>query len=147
MIDKSASGLPTLKRSKLMFIYNRFSTKERILSFLVLRFKNCIYTLTLYFRWRQSFNSQPGKCEYQRKNLCQSVNMENNSNSNYEKTLCQVKVCKKLFPCQLEGSKKPPRERVKGQYMPSHIETICYNVSMNINPLTAAIRASGYKYL
>ena len=35
-------------------------------------------------------------------------------NSNYEKkTLCQVKVCKKLSPCQLEVSKKLCSQSVK----------------------------------
>ena len=65
---------------------------------MVLCFKNCVYTLTLYCGSGLSFNAQPGKHEYQEKSSCQTVNIE--------KTLYQVKVCKILSLCQLEGSTK-----------------------------------------
>ena len=41
--------------------------KSGKLNFLVLRFKKSVYTPTLYCGWERSFNSQPGKHEYQRK--------------------------------------------------------------------------------
>ena len=69
MADKMASALPSshlgkMKR-KVMFIYTRFPTYIREFSFLVFRFKNCVFTLTLYFRQGKSYKSMPAKYEYQ----------------------------------------------------------------------------------
>ena len=63
MADKLTSGLQTLERWKLMFIYIWFSTEEWKLSFLVLCFKHFACRLTLYCRQWRCFHSQPGKCE------------------------------------------------------------------------------------
>ena len=97
MVDKTALGLPTVERVKVIFIYTRFSTYRWKLSFLVLRFKNFVYTLTLYFRWGRNYKSNPAKLEY-KKSPCQTLTKK--------KPPCQFKVCKKLSLCQLEVSKK-----------------------------------------
>ena len=89
--DKSAPELPTIERKKnLCLSLLVLVHKERTLNLLVLCFKS-VYTLTLYCGWRRSFNSQSRKHEYQRKNPCQTVNIEKGS-------LCQVKVCNKFTP-------------------------------------------------
>ena len=92
MADKTASG--NLGKMK-MFISTRFSTYIQKWSFLVLHFKNCVFTLTLYLQ---------GKCIYtypvpKKKSVP--------SNNYYEKkTSARSRYITKLSSCQLEVSLK-----------------------------------------
>ena len=73
------------------------------MSFVVLHFKNFIYTLTCTVNRGGASILSLGNMSTKEKSLCQTVTMK--------KTSCQVKVCKKLSPCQLEGSKKTPQPK------------------------------------
>ena len=56
-----------------------------------------VYTLTLYCGWGRRFNSQPKKCEYQRKKSL--------PNSKHWKKSMPDEVCKKLTLCPANGIK------------------------------------------
>ena len=73
-----------------MIIYTRFSTYRWKLNFLVLHLKLFVYTLTLYFIWEELKSKDHETIEFM-------------PNSTYEKTPCQVKVCKKLISAPIRG--------------------------------------------
>ena len=96
--DKSAKGLPAFERQKLMFIYTWFSTYKRIFNFLVLCFKNCVYTLALCCGWWTKLPFSARETWVPKKTSA--------PNSKHgKKTPCQVKVSKTLSPYPAEGVK------------------------------------------
>ena len=108
LADKSALGLLTCDRQKLMFIYTGFNTLERRFHFLVFCFKNCVYICIYIYIYiyllcamdgggaSAELGVPPNKHEYERKKSVANSKDE-------KKTMCQVKVCSKLSPCAAEG--------------------------------------------
>ena len=75
-----------------------------------------IYTFAFCCGWRRSFNSQPGRHEYQRKKFT--------ANSKHGKTPCQVKVCKKLSSCPAESIKTSAAKRLNTWRFQQHFSFV-----------------------